>query len=226
MYYKDLESAKQKLLISEYITRIGCRKQGKFYNPCPLCGHKNHFYIYEDQNRFAAFGCGKSGSVVDFIACYERITVKQAIEAVLERTGSSKEKFKNEKKDFENIKFKQAENMFNLTYSNLCEIYKTCRDIKGLFLIHSFEYKFLDFLESYACRITRKLNTLNLNDNNDLSKMFKEAKILEYVQHIFRYEYKTFIAYLSENDFMPNDNMEEGESFVNTMFEKIITKDN
>lgn len=205
MYYKDLEQAKQKLLISDYIEKLGCRLEGKFYNPCPLCGRKNHFYIYSGQNRFAAFGCGKHGSIVDLISCYENITVKEAIIQVLERTNSSKESFSTNKRKYKDFSYEEAMNIFSLTYGQLCEIYKTSKELKEFFSIHSFEYKTLDFLESYADRMTRKLNLLDLKDKNSLDKMFKEAKIFEYVQLIFNYELKEFIKYLKENDFIPDE---------------------
>jgi hypothetical protein len=49
-------------------------------NPCPICGKKDHFYIYLDTNTYYSFsGCCRGGSPIDYYIETKAMTAKQAM---------------------------------------------------------------------------------------------------------------------------------------------------
>lgn len=62
---------------------------GQIYhvNPCPICGSKDHFTIYESQNTYSSFsGCCKGGTIIDYLQEAEGNTFADAARFVRERS--------------------------------------------------------------------------------------------------------------------------------------------
>jgi len=82
----QLEDLKEKISLLDYIEQSGARleKAGQNVyriNPCPICGHKDHFTIYPTTNSYTSFsGCCQGGSIIDYMIEVEGITQVQAIE--------------------------------------------------------------------------------------------------------------------------------------------------
>lgn len=60
-------------------------KQGNkvLINPCPICGHKDHFFVYPDNNSYCSFsGCCKGGSMVDALMEFEGVPLAEAMQRV------------------------------------------------------------------------------------------------------------------------------------------------
>ncbi len=52
-------------------------------NPCPICGHKDHFFVYPENNSYYSFsGCCKGGSIVDALIEFEGIPLAEAMRRV------------------------------------------------------------------------------------------------------------------------------------------------
>lgn len=86
-----IEEAKQNIDLLEYIRsntngsfiRVGGNKHR--LNPCPKCGHKDHFTIYTDTNSYSSFnGCCSGGSIVDYLMEVESMDQAEAIDKVKE----------------------------------------------------------------------------------------------------------------------------------------------
>lgn len=81
-----LEDLKKGFDFLGYIRSFGGteKRLGKIiqFNPCPICGHYDDFYFYEETNTFYCYGahgnCG--GTIIDFIMHRENIGQKEAIE--------------------------------------------------------------------------------------------------------------------------------------------------
>lgn len=52
-------------------------------NPCPACGHKNHFFIYPKTQSYYSFsGCCKGGSIIDAFIEFEGLSLAEAMARV------------------------------------------------------------------------------------------------------------------------------------------------
>lgn len=74
-------------ILNYILQQSGARpqKQGNkiLLNPCPVCGHKDHFFIYPENNSFCSFsGCCKGGSIVDAIMQFEGLSLSEAMRRV------------------------------------------------------------------------------------------------------------------------------------------------
>lgn len=50
-------------------------------NPCPICGHKDHFTVYRNTNSYSSFNeCCKGGTIIDFYMEYYGKDVKESIQ--------------------------------------------------------------------------------------------------------------------------------------------------
>lgn len=92
-----LEEAKAKVNLLEYIensTTSKVKRIGKsvFINPCPFCGHNDHFTVDVNKNIFNSFNntCCTGGSIIDFIVQYENISVAEAINKVIDLAGENR----------------------------------------------------------------------------------------------------------------------------------------
>jgi len=72
---------KYKILLTDFLSQYSMTPKGEslLVNPCPLCGHKNHFYIFPNSNRYYSFGCGHKGDIGDFLVAYLNITNNEAM---------------------------------------------------------------------------------------------------------------------------------------------------
>lgn len=85
-----LNELKQKVSILDLTSNYGITKIGKAYriNPCPVCGHKDHFTIYPDTNSYSSFSnCCKGGTVLDFLIEVEGMSMEAAINQLHMLTG-------------------------------------------------------------------------------------------------------------------------------------------
>lgn len=82
----QLEEMKKRVSLVEYAQNSGfsIEKAGKNayrINPCPRCGHKDHFTLYPDSNSYVSFsGCCKGGSIIDFLIEVEGLSPPEAID--------------------------------------------------------------------------------------------------------------------------------------------------
>lgn len=89
-----VELAKQKIDLLNYIehaTGVKAKRRSKSYvfDPCPFCGRKNHFFVVPEKNFYHTFsGCGKSGTIIDFLMEYEKLTLQEAIKKILDLAGT------------------------------------------------------------------------------------------------------------------------------------------
>ena len=81
------------------------KKEGKTYrvNPCPVCGHNDHFTIYPETNSYSSFsGCCQGGSIYKFLQEVEGLSENAAFEKLHELAGeplrTAKEDFRENKK--------------------------------------------------------------------------------------------------------------------------------
>ena len=52
-------------------------------NPCPICGHRDHFFIYPKTNSYYSFsGCCRGGSLIDWLVEYEKLSLAEAMERI------------------------------------------------------------------------------------------------------------------------------------------------
>jgi len=90
-----LEDLKEKVSIVDYIERSGLKleKAGQNayrLNPCPVCGHSDHFTIYPGTNSYTSFsGCCRGGSIIDYMIEVEGLEQDQAIERLKELAGET-----------------------------------------------------------------------------------------------------------------------------------------
>lgn len=175
-----LEHMKKTVLILDYLKSNGNYSYKNCVNtilvdPCPICGHKGHFFVYPVQNTYCSFACGKrGGSIIDFIAEFENCSIHAAINRLTEifRGTKSPKNFKKPKYDG-NFDFKK--NIIE-SYNNFICYYKIIKEIKKLYIEGSYQYKMFDFLESFYDRLS------NLLINFDEKKTdFEEIKHMQYV---------------------------------------------
>lgn len=89
----QLEDLKDSVKLMEYVLNSGSRleKAGQNVyrlNPCPVCGHKDHFTIYPENNSYSSFsGCCKGGSIIDYMIEVEGLSQAQAIDKLKNMAG-------------------------------------------------------------------------------------------------------------------------------------------
>lgn len=86
----DLDEIKSRLNIVDVVSsRIHLKKAGRnFKANCPFHQEKTpSFVVSPDRQIFHCFGCGKGGSVVDFIMLYDHIDFLEALEDLAELAG-------------------------------------------------------------------------------------------------------------------------------------------
>ena len=128
----DMENLKQSVKLLDYIGSNGVKKAGtNIYrvDPCPICGHKDHFTIYSDSNSYSSFnGCCQGGSIIDYMMEVEGMSQAQAIEKTKELAGVDKprqqEKPKQEpEKRMSEEQKKEAFSLIEKARQNSCSYY-------------------------------------------------------------------------------------------------------
>lgn len=141
-------------------------------NPCPKCGHKDHFFVYKYTNTFYSYNkCCKGGSVVDYLNQVENLTISEAIKTILEMAGlegnkKSVSEINTLKRKRNNFVFEEEKKhvLFNQLYNNILELYKQVKSIENRGVYLQFIYDFCD-------KVTEKC--IEYNDKN-----------FEYLKHI------------------------------------------
>ena len=91
----QLEELKMRVSLLDYIEQSGLRleKAGQNVyriNPCPVCGHKDHFTIYPDTNSYVSFSeCCNGGSIIDFMIEIEGLPKEEAINKLRTMAGQT-----------------------------------------------------------------------------------------------------------------------------------------
>lgn len=90
MNVKELEERIDllQLIQSKYATT----RTGNTYrvNPCPVCGHKEHFTVYPETNSYSSFNsCCKGGSVYKYLLEVEEMIEEEAYNKLLELAGEA-----------------------------------------------------------------------------------------------------------------------------------------
>lgn len=86
----DIEEIKSRLNIADIIgERVTLKKAGRnLKGLCPFHGEKTpSFIVSPDRQTFHCFGCGKGGSVFDFVMLFEHVDFSEALETLAERAG-------------------------------------------------------------------------------------------------------------------------------------------
>ncbi len=89
----QLEDLKNKVKLYDYLEKNGLKleKAGQNayrINPCPICGHKDHFTVYPSTNSYTSFsGCCKGGSIIDYLIEVEGMNQAQAIDKLHNMAG-------------------------------------------------------------------------------------------------------------------------------------------
>lgn len=112
-------------------------------NPCPVCGHKDHFTIYQESNSFFSFsGCCKGGDLIDYFQQCEGLSSVDAMkkfkslygESVSNKDNHNNESVKNTTQDYQKrLMLLWGNNQEDSTYfqkrgitTALIEKYKLC----------------------------------------------------------------------------------------------------
>lgn len=107
-----IESIKNRLTVSDVVSQYVQlnRSGGRFWGLCPFHHEKTPSFTVVDEGGFyKCFGCGKGGSIFDFVMEMEHVTFPEAVEILAKKTGielqeetaSQREEYKN-KKQFKN----------------------------------------------------------------------------------------------------------------------------
>lgn len=86
----DIEQIKSRIDAVEYIGQtVKLKKAGRNYKGlCPFHNEKTpSFIVSPDRNRYHCFGCGKDGSVIDFVMEHEQVDFVEALETLAEKAG-------------------------------------------------------------------------------------------------------------------------------------------
>lgn len=86
----DIDEIKARLNVVDIIgERVSLKKAGRnFRGLCPFHTEKTpSFMVSPDRQTFHCFGCGKGGSVFDFVMLFDHVDFAEALETLAERAG-------------------------------------------------------------------------------------------------------------------------------------------
>lgn len=103
-----IESIKNRLTVSDVVSQYVQlnRSGGRFWGLCPFHHEKTPSFTVVDEGGFyKCFGCGKGGSIFDFVMEMEHVTFPEAVEILAKKTGielqeetaSQREEYKKQK---------------------------------------------------------------------------------------------------------------------------------
>lgn len=128
--------------ILDYILQqTGARpqKQGDkvLLNPCPVCGHKDHFFVYPQNNSYYSFsGCCKGGTIIDWLIEHDGISLADAMKQV-----NGHEPPKNRQRDDELKKLASLLNQKVEGFFNACvDKYKLMKYAENEFRTNGIDY--------------------------------------------------------------------------------------
>lgn len=106
-------------------------------DPCPICGHKGHFYIYPESNSYYSFsGCCKGGSLVDYLIEKHGMSLTQSMKQV---HGNELQNGYQSQKELRELAEHLAAKVESFTNSCM-QKYKAFRDIEKYFKESGTEY--------------------------------------------------------------------------------------
>lgn len=91
----DVDDVRSKLNIVDIIgARVQLKKAGRnFKGLCPFHNEKSpSFVVSPDRQIFHCFGCGKGGTIFDFVMEYEHVDFTEALETLAEKAGVTLER--------------------------------------------------------------------------------------------------------------------------------------
>ncbi len=192
MYDKELlKKAKDKINLLEYIedySNSKAKKVGHTYivNPCPKCGHKDHFSINVSENYYQSFSnCCEGGTIIDFLKEFEKLTLDEAIEKTFRLAQVD-----NFQSDKESNSIKSQEgglNKMNLNFNELIDIVH-----KNIGQTEYFHSRGLSdkTINKYKLGYSDEGFNLAINNSNNI----KEIK-----NNIYKY-YRYYLPILDENN--------------------------
>lgn len=86
----DIDEVKSRLNIVDIVGgRVPLKKAGRNFKACcPFHNEKTpSFIVSPERQTFHCFGCGKGGSVIDFVMEYEHVDFREALETLAEKAG-------------------------------------------------------------------------------------------------------------------------------------------
>ena len=86
----DIDDVKSRLNIVDIVgAKVPLKKAGRnFKGLCPFHSEKTpSFIVSPDRQTFHCFGCGKGGSVIDFVMEYDRVDFSEALETLAATAG-------------------------------------------------------------------------------------------------------------------------------------------
>lgn len=116
----EIAELEKKVNILSLVDKNKLKKEGNVYRiePCPVCGHSEHFTIYPETNSYFSFsGCCKGGGVYKYLQEVKGLSEEEAYTHLCELAGENKPAF--HLKDMYQPKDYTA--WINDLYSNLTE---------------------------------------------------------------------------------------------------------
>lgn len=90
MKISDMESKVNIISLIDNSKLKKIKDGGYHVNPCPVCGHKDHFTIYSDTNSYVSYsGCCNGGSVYKYLQEVNGLSESQAYKKLQELAGNS-----------------------------------------------------------------------------------------------------------------------------------------
>lgn len=86
----DIDEVKSRLNIVDIVSaRVALKKAGRHFKAlCPFHSEKTpSFIVSPERQTWHCFGCGKGGSVIDFVMEYEHVDFIEALESLAEKAG-------------------------------------------------------------------------------------------------------------------------------------------
>lgn len=110
----DFDTIKSNLPIATLALSYGGERKKAHVNPAPCCGHHDCFAVYDDQNSWHCFSCGKGGSVIDLVMAVDGCDSAEALRRCAEKAGVQ---LKGEKrpKDVTGLNLTVRESLFAAT---------------------------------------------------------------------------------------------------------------
>ena len=174
-YIKDQDQEIEK--IGENLYRL---------NPCPVCGHDDHFTVYAAKNTYSSFsGCCEGGSIVDYLMEIESLSKNEAIKKLRKISeGDDLEVSKTETMIEATTNNEDINKMVEEAKKNECEYYRK----RGLSeeIIKKYELGYLpdgakfgkDFKYVLPVSKNHVIVRTNIADKNDRYRNIGDTEIL------------------------------------------------
>lgn len=102
-------------------------------NPCPICGHQDHFFVYPKNNSYYSFsGCCKGGTIVDWLIEHDGLSLAEAMKQVHGDSPPIDRQKNEEIKRLASLLNKQLEGFFNVIIHKYKSMVRTEEAFKRL----------------------------------------------------------------------------------------------